>query len=71
MDQRINDRGVMIDKELVQQAIICDMALSEAMTKRAYELTGLKIPILSHNSRHGLMSEGYPWTTSAKRMYLR
>lgn len=44
MDQRINDRGVMIDKELVQQAIICDMMLSEEMTKRAYELTGLENP---------------------------
>lgn len=27
MDQRINDRGVLIDKDLVQQAIICDMML--------------------------------------------
>lgn len=44
MDQRINDRGVLIDKELVQQAIICDMMLSEEMTKRAYELTGLENP---------------------------
>ena len=44
MDQRINDRGVMIDKKLVQQAIICDMMLSEEMTKRAYELTGLENP---------------------------
>jgi len=44
MDQRINDRGVLIDTELVQQAIICDMALSEAMTKKAYELTGLENP---------------------------
>lgn len=44
MDQRINDRGVLIDKELVQQAIICDMTLSEEMTKRAYELTGLENP---------------------------
>lgn len=44
MDQRINDRGVMIDRELVQQAIICDMSLSEEMTKRAYELTGLENP---------------------------
>ena len=44
MDQRINDRGVMIDKELVQQAIICDMALSESMTKKAYALTGLENP---------------------------
>lgn len=44
MDQRINDRVVLIDKELVQQAIICDMMLSEEMTKRAYELTGLENP---------------------------
>lgn len=44
MDQRINDRGVLIDKELVQQAIICDMSLSEEMTKRAYALTGLENP---------------------------
>ena len=44
MDQRINDRGVLIDKELVQQAIICDMALSDEMTKRAYALTGLENP---------------------------
>ena len=44
MDQRINDRGVLIDKALVQQAIICDMALSEAMTKKAYALTGLENP---------------------------
>lgn len=44
MDQRINDRGVLIDKELVQQAIICDMMMSEEMTKSAYELTGLENP---------------------------
>jgi len=44
MDQRINDRGVLIDKELMQQAIICNMMLSEEMTKRAYALTGLENP---------------------------
>ncbi len=44
MDQRINDRGIRIDKELVQQAIICNMAMSEEMTKRAYALTGLENP---------------------------
>lgn len=44
MDQRINDRGILIDKELVQQAIICNMAMSEEMTKRAYALTGLENP---------------------------
>lgn len=44
MDQRINDRGILIDKVLVQQAIICNMAMSEEMTKRAYALTGLENP---------------------------
>lgn len=44
MDQRINDRGVRIDKTLVEQAITCDLMLSEEMTKKAYELTGLENP---------------------------
>ena len=44
MDQRINDRGVLIDKKLVEQAITCDMMLSEEMTAKAYELTGLENP---------------------------
>ena len=44
LDQRINDRGILIDRELVQQAIICNMAMSEEMTKRAYALTGLENP---------------------------
>ena len=44
MDQRINDRGVLIDRELVMQAIACDLMLSEEMTKRAYALTGLENP---------------------------
>ena len=44
MDQCINDRGILIDRELVQQAIICNMAMSEEMTKRAYALTGLENP---------------------------
>ena len=44
MDQRINDRGVLIDRQLVEQAITCDLMFSEAMTKKAYELTGLENP---------------------------
>ena len=44
MDQRINDRGVLIDRELVHQAITCDRMLSEAMTKKAQKLTGLENP---------------------------
>ena len=44
MDQRINDRGVLIDKTLVEKAITCDLLMTEEMTKRAYELTGLENP---------------------------
>ncbi len=44
MDQRINDRGILIDRELVEQAIACDLLLSDEMTKRAYALTGLENP---------------------------
>lgn len=44
MDQRINDRGVRIDTELVTQAIACDLMLSDAMTEKAYALTGLENP---------------------------
>ena len=44
MDQRINDRGVLIDRKLVEQAITCDLMMSEEMTRRAYELTGLDNP---------------------------
>ena len=44
MDQRINDRGVLIDRELVEQAITCDLTLSEEMRRKAYELTGLENP---------------------------
>ena len=44
LDQRINDRGVMIDTALVEQAIICDRQLTAEMTERAKELTALENP---------------------------
>lgn len=44
MDQRINDRGVQIDMELVEKAIACDLMLSDEMSRKAYELTGLENP---------------------------
>ena len=44
LDQRINDRGVLVDMELVKQAIACDVMHSEKATARAYELTGCDNP---------------------------
>lgn len=44
LDQKINDRGVLVDRELVRQAVSCDLLYKDIVTKRAYELTGLENP---------------------------
>lgn len=44
LDQTINDRGVRVDRELVNQAIACDLAYKDQVTTRAYELSGLENP---------------------------
>lgn len=44
MDQEINDRGILVDQELVKNAILCDTQYRETVTARAYELTGLDNP---------------------------
>lgn len=44
LDQRINDRGILIDKNLVEKAIACDLLYKEVAEKKAYELSGLENP---------------------------
>ena len=44
LDQRINDRGVLVDMGLVRQAVKCECLHKEVVTRRAYELTGLENP---------------------------
>jgi len=44
LDQEINDRGVLVDKEMVEQAIACDLLHKEVVTNRAYAVTGLENP---------------------------
>ena len=44
LDQRINDRGVLVDMKLVRNAFSCERLHKEIVTKRAYELTGLENP---------------------------
>lgn len=44
LDQEINDRGVLVDRKLVEQAVAGDLIHKEIVTKRAYELTGLENP---------------------------
>ena len=44
LDQRIKDRGIMVDRNLVNHAIACDLLYKETATKRAYELSELENP---------------------------
>lgn len=44
MDQRINDRGIMVDLDLVNHAVACDLLYKETAAEKAYVLTGLDNP---------------------------
>ena len=44
LDQEINDRGILVDCDLVSRAVECDLQYTDAATARAYELTGLNNP---------------------------
>lgn len=67
VNERINDRGVKIDTELVQQAIACDLMLSDAMSKKAYELTGLENPNSVSQLKAWLDERGIPMDTLGKK----
>lgn len=62
MDQEINDRGILVDRQLVASAVKCDNQYREMVTARAYELTGLSNPnspaqIKCWLSAHGVEAE--------------
>lgn len=62
MDQEINDRGILVDQQLVANAVLCDNQYRDLVTARAYELTGLSNPnspaqIKSWLSDHGVETE--------------
>lgn len=44
LDQQINDRGIMLDRELVKQAIACDVSFKENNMTLARRITGLENP---------------------------
>jgi DNA polymerase len=44
LDQEINDRGILVDRDLVTGAVECDLQYKEYTTLQAYELTGLDNP---------------------------
>ena len=66
MDQRINDRGVLLDTELISQAIRCDQIQSELMLTRAYGLTGLENPNSVVQLKSWLEGRGINMTSLSK-----
>lgn len=62
MDQEINDRGILVDRQLVENAVLCDNQYRQMVTARAYELTGLSNPnspaqIKGWLAEHGVEAE--------------
>jgi DNA polymerase len=62
IDQRINDRGIMIDRELVANALVADATSSAALTEELKTLTGLQNPnspaqIKGWLSRNGVQTD--------------
>ena len=68
LDQRINDRGVRVDRLLVKQAMAVDLAFSERAFRRAQELTGLENPGSVSQLKAWLADMNMPMESLSKRI---
>lgn len=66
VDQRINDRGIMVDLNLVNHAVACDLLYKETASARAYELTGLDNPNSVSQLKGWLSEKGLDVNSLAK-----
>ena len=66
MDQRINDRGIMVDRELISHAVACDLLYKEVASKRAYEISGLENPNSVSQLKEWLNEKGIEVDSLAK-----
>lgn len=58
LDQRINDRGIMVDRRMIEAAIRCEQLEKEKSMNRARELTGLENPNSVAQLKKWLVREG-------------
>ena len=58
LDQEINDRGILVDPVLVQEAIRIDKRFQEEASAKAYELTGLHNPNSVSQMKEWLSDQG-------------
>lgn len=57
LDQQINDRGIFLDKRLVENAIACDAQYKEKLMIEAVDLTGLDNPNSGPQMKAWLLEE--------------
>lgn len=67
IDQQINDRGIMIDPAVVENAIRIDADVKEALTKKLQALTGLPNPNSVLQMREWLSRQGYDMDSLGKK----
>ena len=67
LDQEINDRGIGVDMELVQQAIAIDARSRERLTDALQELTGLENPNSVQQMKQWLTDHGMETDTLGKK----
>ncbi len=58
LDQRINDRGILLDRTLVAQAIRCDEQFKRTHLEQAHSVTGLENPNSPAQLKAWLMERG-------------
>ena len=68
LDQRINDRGVRVDRLLVKNAMAVDLAFSQQAFQRARELTGLGNPGSVSQLKAWLADMDMPMESLSKRI---
>jgi DNA polymerase len=68
LDQRINDRGVRVDRLLVKQAMAVDRVFSEQAFLRAKQLTGLENPGSVAQLKAWLADQDMPMESLAKKL---
>lgn len=66
MDQRINDGGIMVDRELISHAVACDLLYKETATKKAYRISGLENPNSVSQLKDWLAKKGIEIDSLAK-----
>lgn len=68
LDQRINDRGVRVDRQLVKQAMRCDEVFSRQAFQRAQTITGLDNPGSVPQLKTWLADQDMPMESLAKKI---